>query len=322
MSISSWENRRDSLKSVMNCNICNSENVKRIGCKNSFDIARCNKCRTLFAVKIEDSSDYFDYSTYYDEGNLTVPNFVNDSYRKTIGEFESHRGNNRFLDVGCGAGTLLKIANEMNWDTTGVEVSKPAAEHLKSLGLNIFEGTLEEAHFPDDHFDAITCTEVIEHVTDPKRLMKEIARILNPKGVLWMTTPHSNGLSGKLLGAKWSVVAPPEHLNLFSKNSLRDCLDDAGFKNFEIALTGFNPIEAIQVLRRGETDGTDENGDNTNADISDQDAISGTERVKGSYKLNQWFVAGKYKQHLKTLINLLLSKTGSGDTIKIKATFD
>ncbi|MCB1024846.1 MAG: class I SAM-dependent methyltransferase [Acidobacteria bacterium] len=306
----------------MNCSICNSGDVRRIGTKNSFDIVRCRTCRTLFAKKIEAAADDFDYSTYYDEANLSVPDFVKESYLRTISDLESHRGNNRFLDVGCGAGTLLRIANELNWDTTGVEVSKPAAEHLRSEGLNVFKGTLDEANFSDNSFDVITCTEVIEHVTDPKGLLKEIARILSPDGILWMTTPHSNGLSGKLLGANWSVVAPPEHLNLFSAKSMKLCLDEVGLKNCRFASNGFNPMEVIRALRSGDSQTSDVQNDEISEEHSKTDSNNDNfDRVESSYALNKWFVGGKYKQKIKGLINSMLSITGNGDTLKVWARF-
>lgn len=301
----------------MKCPICNSNKGKNLGKKNSFEIIKCKNCLTLYSKKTEDSLTYFDYSNYYSEENLTVPDFVCEIYRNIIREFEPYRGNNRFLDVGCGAGILLDIAKELDWNVTGVEVSKPAAEHLRKRGLNVVEGMLEEVNFPDDYFDAITCTEVIEHVPNPKEVLKEIARILNPKGVLWMTTPHSNGLAGKMLGSKWSIVAPPEHLNLFSIKSLRMCLEEAGFKNFRFVSNGFNPFEVYQALR-----GVPELSSTPNQEVKQRISKPECNRVEKSYQLNQWFVGGENKQKIKNLLNFILNKTKSGDTIKVWATLE
>lgn len=301
------------------CPICKSNWYKTIGKKNSFEIIKCKDCFTLYAKKTEDSIGYFDYSDYYGEENLNIPDFVYETYRSIIKDFESHRVNSRFLDVGCGAGTLLDIAVERNWNAVGIEVSKPAAEHLKQRGLNVFEGTLEEAKFPDNHFDVVTCTEVIEHVTNPKELLKEIARVLAPTGILWMTTPHGRGLSGKFLGSNWTVVAPPEHLNLFSIKSLKMCLEEAGFQKCRIVSGGLNPFELYQFLR----------GNNLKNSLPEKETCKkpkktsqGFERVKKSYQLNKWFVSGRNKQKVKNLINLMLDKTNLGDTIKVWATFE
>lgn len=306
----------------MKCPICNESKNKRLGKKNSFEIIKCKNCLTIYSKKTEASIKYFDYSNYYSEENLTVPDFISELYRKIIREFESHRVNDRFLDIGCGAGILLDIARELDWNVTGVEVSKPAAEYLRKRGLNIIEGTLEEANFPDDYFDVITCTEVIEHVTNPKEVLKEIARILNPKGILWMTTPHSSGLAGKLLGSKWSVVAPPEHLNLFSIKSLRMCLEEAGFKNCRIVSNGFNPFEFYQALKEVSDLSAEKPLSTANKEEKEKIAKMEFNRGEQKYQLNRWFVGGESKQRIKNLLNFIINKTNSGDTIKVWATLE
>jgi len=306
----------------MNCPICKSSNGKKLGEKNSFEIIKCKKCLTLYTEKLSNSAEYFDYSNYYREDKSAIPDFVYEIYRNTIKGFEPHRQNNRFLDVGCGSGTLLEIGKEMNWDVVGVEVSKPAAENIRKKGLSVFEGTLEEAKFPDNYFDVITCTEVIEHVTNPKEVIKEIARIITPKGILWMTTPHGRGLSGKILGSKWSVVSPPEHLNLFSIKSLKMCLEEAGFKNCRIVSNGFNPVEIYYHLKSKKMGLIqDSQLDSPKATVTKQTS-PGSERVKISYQINKWLVSGKNKQKIKSFLNSFLSKTKSGDTIKVWASLE
>ncbi len=299
----------------MECPICNGGKQRLIGEKNSFQIVYCNECKTVFADNTKSDEEYFDYSNYYEEENLNIPEFVFESYRNVIREFDEYRGDGRFLDVGCGAGTLLDIAREFDWDATGVEVSRPAVEHLKELGLTVVEGTLEDAGFPDDHFDVITCTEVIEHVSNPREVINEISRILRPTGILWITTPNSQSLSAKLLGTKWSIIAPPEHLNLFSRKSLKMCLRDAGFENIRFASTGFNPFEVYRVLRGGTST------DLTKPDPPKAQESSGFERVKLGYRLNSWFAGGKNKQKIKDLANFALTKSNAGDTLKVWARF-
>ena len=305
------------------CPICDASGGTKIGIKNSFDIVRCGNCETLFSRESDEPIERFDYSNYYNDENLSVPEFVNENYRKILEGFEAHRVGNRFLDVGCGAGTLLDIAIELGWDAKGVEVSKPAAEHLVNRGIDVFEGTLSDADFPDNYFDVITCTEVIEHVSDPKSVISEIARVLSPNGILWMTTPHGNGLSAKLLGSKWSVVAPPEHLNLFSLKALEMCLRDVGFTKCKLVSHGFNPLELFNALvgsKQDEDISSCENSAITNTD--EREPTENFNRVEQSYRLNKWFLDGKNKQKVKIAINSVLSSVGVGDTIKAWATFE
>lgn len=304
------------------CPICSNADLTSLGEKNSFEIVKCNHCITLFSKPKDNlQPDFYDYNNYYRDKNLITLDFVYETYREVVRGVESYRVNNRFLDVGCGAGALLEVANEMKWETHGIEISKTAVKFMKDRGLNVFEGGLEQAGFPDNYFDVITCTEVIEHVTDPKSLINEMSRILSPKGVLWMTTPHSCGLSGTLLKTKWCNIYPPEHLTLFSIKSLKLCLEDAGFKKFRFVSSGVNPFDFYRDLTSmGLTPVRDSNGAGETFRSKGRD--SGIEDLKKDSKLNNWLSGGKGRRMLKGAVNRFLNSTRLGDTIKVWATFE
>lgn len=121
------------------CPICYNGHRNKLGEKDFFEIFRCQKCKSIYTKKIEYSTEDFDYSTYYESDNLDIPEFVFQSLKAVVKNFEPFRQNNRFLDVGCGAGTLLDVARSLNWDAEGIEVSDAAVEHLKKRGLKIFD---------------------------------------------------------------------------------------------------------------------------------------------------------------------------------------
>ncbi|HQU85466.1 MAG TPA: methyltransferase domain-containing protein [Pyrinomonadaceae bacterium] len=297
------------------CPICGGEKKKEIGEKGRFRVFRCLDCRSVYTEKMSDDVESYDYSEYYEESNLTVPEFVRQSLRNTISTFEKYRQNGRFLDVGCGAGILLETAREKGWQAEGMEVSEPAVNHLREKGFQIFQGFLSEADYPENHFDVVTMTEVIEHVDNPKEVLREIARILRPNGLLWMTTPHANGLSIKLLGAKWSVVCPPEHLHLFSKKGLNDLLNEAGFTDCRFATHGVNPFEILSHLKnRGQT------SENISSDTVNEAAEF--DRNTSNYSLNSWFSGGRGKEQIKKTLNSVFSAAKLGDTLKVWATLE
>lgn len=295
-----------------NCPVCSITAGKLLGEKNGFDILRCKTCGSLFSNKKDEAITASDYSEYYNENNLTVPAFTLDVIGEVIAKFDSYRQNNRLLDVGCGAGSLLEKAAELNWEVEGVEVSSSAVESLRRKNLKVFHGTLTEAAYPDDYFDVVTASEVIEHVEDPAEVLREIARILRPKGLLWMTTPNGNGISTKVLGTNWSVIAPPEHLHLFSAKGLRKLLTEAGFSDCRFDTHGFNPFEVYHFFR----------GQSAKANQSETNAAPDIEfdRVQNSYRLNQWMMSGKNTKRLKGLLNFTLNTSRLGDNLKIWAT--
>lgn len=83
------------------------------------------------------------------------------------------------LDTGCGYGFFLLEMQSMCSSVTGIELSANEATYARQeLGLNVHQGTLEEAGFPDSCFDNVTMWEVIEHLPDPLSYFHEIHRIL------------------------------------------------------------------------------------------------------------------------------------------------
>jgi len=107
----------------------------------------------------------------------------------------------RVLEIGCGTGDfsieLAKagasvIALDLSMERIEV-VRKKALE--KGINLDLYLGDAEETTFPDETFDLILCRSVIEHVNNPKQLIKEMARILKPNGAIQLTAPNRYSIS-------------------------------------------------------------------------------------------------------------------------------
>jgi SAM-dependent methyltransferase len=286
-----------------------------IGSKQRFRLFSCARCQTIFADETGGEEGKHDYADYYDAHNLRVPGFVNERIRDIVADFEPYRRQNRLLDIGFGAGAFLQGAAGAGWNATGIEVSEPACRHARSLGLEVFHGELSEAHYPNEHFDVIVASEILEHVAQPKPLMREVARILRPGGLFWATTPHGHGLSFRLIGLRWSIVAPPEHLQLFSLCGMRQLLADAGFRRIRLRTRGLNPLELIHVLSAGGSTGTART--EVNGDVP---PVGKTfDRVNTSYRLNAFLTRNSVTRVLKDVLNGVLTTLRIGDTLQVHA---
>lgn len=275
--------------------------------KNGFEVFRCRNCQTLFTIG-EDISEQFNYDGYYDESNLSVPQFIERRLDEIIGEFDSYRQSNRLLDVGCGQGTLMAAARRGGWQVEGVEVSRSAVEFLRKKGFQVYHGKLTAA-FPAHSFDVVTASELLEHVSEPLELLDEIVRILRPGGLFWATTPHGRGVSAKLLGAQWTVVSPPEHLHLFSVKGMKFLLEKAGFSSVKIRTYGTNPFE-IGAALLGKISARED------ANLAERPGFMRTEK---SHELNEALSASKSRQAVKNLLNGALNATSLGDGLKVWA---
>ena len=96
----------------------------------------------------------------------------------------------RHLDVGAGRGQLIALMRER------LQADSQACDfHVENFGLRdvpIARTNLDQEPlpYPDGAFDVVTCSEVVEHVENPRRLMREAWRVLKPGGTLVMTTPN------------------------------------------------------------------------------------------------------------------------------------
>jgi SAM-dependent methyltransferase len=289
------------------CPACQAMDGRTRGQKNDFTMLECRSCGTIYTQNLPPLIAAEDYDAYYTLENLSVPQFIDRRLDEIVAAFSRYRATNRLLDIGCGAGSLLQAAARAGWSAEGVEVSRPAVEHVRAAGFKAFCGELAEARFPDGHFDVVTASELLEHLPHPGSLIREIARILRPGGLCWATTPHSRGASGHLLKLDWSVVSPPEHLHIFSAAGLEGLFVREGFRNVRIKTEGVNPIELSRFARRRK---------NPCGDCPEAD---GFDRVRTSYQLNEALVSSAPRRALKNFLNAFLRVTRLGDSLKVWA---
>jgi len=139
-----------------------------------------------------------------------------------------------FLDVGCSSGSVLSVARACGFNTHGVEPAPKAAETAAQIdGVEVFNGFLHDAQYPDNHFDIITLFEVIEHLTDPISLIKEIGRILKPGGLLLIGTGNGGSWTVQALGNKWEyfdIKKHGGHISFFTPQSMALLAEKSGLK--------------------------------------------------------------------------------------------
>lgn len=284
---------------MRNCPACDSDSRTSRGEKDGFSLSRCGFCRTLYVSNLPTAEDLADlYDVYYEDAQLTCPPFLDQRLGAVVESLSSQRRLNRWLDVGFGAGLLLRAAKRGGWQVVGTEVAAPAWEKMKKDGFDVRLGELQECDLEEGDFDIVSMVEVLEHVEDPAVLVAEAARLLRPGGALYFTTPNVGSLPYRLLGKRWSVVTPPHHLQLFSTDGIESLLARAGFKVVKTERVGLNPAEFTSVLpRRG--------------------SISSSHRVESAQRLNETLLSSSWKRKLRNAANRTLSITGLGETLKV-----
>jgi 2-polyprenyl-3-methyl-5-hydroxy-6-metoxy-1,4-benzoquinol methylase len=100
-------------------------------------------------------------------------------------------GGKTLLDAGCGTGWFSKRAVERGAVVTSMDLGENLlGEVAKKCESHRVIGSILEMPFPDNHFDYVISSEVIEHVPAPHRAIDELYRVLKPGGTLVITTPN------------------------------------------------------------------------------------------------------------------------------------
>lgn len=159
------------------------------------------------------------------------------------------------LDVGCGEGWVLGAFSDAGWVARGIDFSEygvasqnPRLRDLVTVGdvYEILDGIFQEGQ----RFGVVNLDHVLEHVLDPIALLRRLHSIVMPGGLLIVSVPNDgNALHEELFTAgkierRW-WIAPPEHLNYFTADSLRRTTSATGWNLAD--LWGDFPIDWFLV---------------------------------------------------------------------------
>jgi 2-polyprenyl-3-methyl-5-hydroxy-6-metoxy-1,4-benzoquinol methylase len=142
----------------------------------------------------------------------------------------------RILDVGCGWAQALLYFKNKGMDCYGFDPAPEAIEYGLRKGLSVQHAGIDRMDvFGSIKFDVVMLKNVLEHLPNPFEVLKEIhQKVLKEGGLLIIDVPNefnvfqTAGRDVHGLGDWW--VAPPGHLNYFSKDTLVNLINGAGYE--------------------------------------------------------------------------------------------
>lgn len=216
----------------IDCPVCNSDVFATLFKKEGEPFVQCKHCslvlinpRPVFSQVVDTYTD--DYSRAYAK---KADKKIRRSSRRVRLASKLIKAKGRWLDVGCSAGFVVQAAEAAGYEGWGVDVETWGIKYGQDkLGLkNLYAGMLEEQAFPDKHFQVISLYDVIEHVPDLNRLVKELARLLAADGIIDIITPDVGHWRVTKPLSEWKEIKPSEHLYYFSEQTLSRLLNKHG----------------------------------------------------------------------------------------------
>ncbi len=235
----------------VSCPVCGEDNARPLWTKQGANYVRCNVCSLVYEnprLSEQELIAFYSKRSYFiNEGKEPTSGYENyfaqctqdlrEEYFAIVERYAPTRPG-RYCDVGCGPGGVLHVAQKKGWEVTGVEISSWAAQEARAAGLKIHEGSLLDARFPSDYFDAVSMFDVLEHLSTPLEYLREIRRILVRGGVLVIETPNVDGFFARYVYREQAdLVKPRAHICLYGPKSAKALLTRAGFQ--AIRLTTF-----------------------------------------------------------------------------------
>jgi len=148
-----------------------------------------------------------------------IVNYEQSVRSKTVLKLLSAGEGERILDIGCGNARDIAMILESGARIVGIDISEgmvsEARLDLEELGfedIDLQVGDATHLGFPNDEFDKVLCSEVIEHIPDAEKALSEIWRVLKPGGLVVLSTPNPKSWYGfdryviweKILRKKWN----------------------------------------------------------------------------------------------------------------------
>ena len=194
------------------------------------DVVRCQNCGFIYAHPMAPPGHFDDIygGEYWTTYNVAVgepdihdriDEFLEISVER-IDRLKRFHSGGKLLDVGCSMGFLVKAASDAGFTATGIDLS----EQTLAEGRELFNADLRQAVLDDlsldDKYDAITCYNTIEHLTDPEALLREMASRLSPDGIIVIGTHDIESQSHLRERRLWKHIMPSEHLFYFRREDL------------------------------------------------------------------------------------------------------
>ncbi|WP_298492607.1 class I SAM-dependent methyltransferase [uncultured Algibacter sp.] len=145
-----------------------------------------------------------------------------------INSFSS--GEKKLLDIGCGTGDFLEIAQQNKWHVSGIEPDKKARAIANYKTNNSVFQVEQLLQYESNSFDVITLWHVLEHLPNLEQQIQIFKKLLKTNGTLIIAVPNYKSYDAKYYNQFWAAYDVPRHLWHFNKTSISKLVSKQSFK--------------------------------------------------------------------------------------------
>ncbi len=181
-----------------------------------YALYRCDQCEML---SIYPPPNNLTYTPSRGENSEFVGHEEWSWNARILKHIKSYKESGDLLDIGCNEGVFIEYASKHGYQCQGIEFDQVAAEAAISKNRNVMHADFLKVD-ESKKYDVILMNHVLEHLPQLNGVASKLKALLKDDGVVIINIPHYFGLIPQLMKGKWSILAPHEHISMFSKKSV------------------------------------------------------------------------------------------------------
>lgn len=223
------------------CPLCGEDDCETLFVKCGFPHVKCRVCGLVYVNPVLNKAEYEklwsaedSWESVLESKDQVKMQSLEANYSLDIVSLYLTRARDvAVCDVGCGPATLLGEAKKRGFYTFGIEPNTRCHRFLKEKGIDYTADFFPLKKDPGKRFDCIFLLNTLEHLRDPKEVVKEAKKLLKEAGLVYISVPCIDALVNRIMHEKAGVFAGHSHIQFFSIDTLSQLLEQTGFEVLE-----------------------------------------------------------------------------------------
>lgn len=221
---------RLSIAFIMRC-LCGKKDTLLLFQSGLYDVIKCNACEQVRIASRRGAKKTGYYKQEDVQFYIDKQGMFRSLFRKLLEFVHRFAPKGTLLDIGAGVGLLLDEARKMGYTVIGFEPSKASVR----AAWKHFRIRLDSRLSGNDTVDIVVINHVLEHLTNPKEIIRYCAKTLGGAGTLVIGTPNFNSFMRWIKRGKWQSLVPTQHLWQFTLNTLDQLVVPYGFRRIGVS---------------------------------------------------------------------------------------